>query len=412
MTTQQIDSESIRLPQAWQGKAWLLLAVGLALIFASAFVFMVSGLDVRRYFWHSYLANFMYCMTFGIAAMFFVLISFLTRAGWNASIRRWAEIISMTIPWMGLLFIPILGLVITGQGVSLYEWNTTPQTLRESHQSVVAEKVIYLNGTFFAIRAVICLVAWSAIVSYYYSLSRREDETGDVKLAIKRQLYSGPLVMFFALSVSMASFDWIMSLDGDWYSTAFGIYIFSGGMFGFFGLMISSLMTLQSQGKLGKYVNVEHFHDLSKFQFGFTMFWAYIAFSQMMLIWYANIPEETAWFKNRLVNGWEYLSYASIPLHFVIPFLGMMSHHVRRHRWGAFFFACWALVAHWLDLTFMVMPNAGPVSWPLALGHVLCGLGMFSIFCAMILQRASDVPLVALKDPRLPEGLSYANPIL
>ncbi len=406
------DSDSIRLPQAWQGKTYLLAAVGLALICISAVVFLVSGADVKRVFMHSYLANFMYCLSFGIAGMFFVLISFLTRAAWNASIRRWGEIISMTLPWMSLLFIPILLMVVAGVGAPLYEWNQSEQALIDAHQPVVAQKLDYLNGPFFAIRAVIVLVVWSAIVSYYFTLSRREDETGDVNLTITRQKWSGPLMMFFALSVSMAAFDWIMSLDADWYSTIFGVYLFAGSMFGFFGLMISSLTLLQKNGKLKEYVNTEHFHDLGKFQFGFTMFWSYIAFSQMMLQWYGNIPEETAWFKNRLANGWEYLSYASILLHFALPFLGMMSRHVRRHRAGAFFWACWALVAHWLDMTFLVMPNAGPVTLPLILGHLLCGLGMFSIFWSMVLARATGVPLVAIRDPRLPEGMAYANPLI
>jgi hypothetical protein len=406
------DSDNIRLPQSWQSKTYLLAAAGFALILISAVVFMVSGVDVKRIFMHSYLANLVFCLSFGIAAMFFVLISFLTRAAWNASIRRWAEIISMTLPWMSLLFIPILGLVLAGKGAPLYEWNQSKQALIDAHQPVVAEKLDYLNGPFFTIRAVVALVAWSLIVAYYFNASRKEDETGDVNLTISRQWYSGPLVMFFALSVSMAAFDWVMSLDADWYSTVFGVYLFAGSMFGFFGLMISSLTMLTNSGKLKGYVNTEHFHDLGKFQFGFTMFWSYIAFSQMMLQWYGNIPEETAWFKNRLVNGWEYLSYGSILLHFALPFLGMMSRHVRRHRIGAFFWACWALGAHWLDMTFLVMPNSGPATLTMLLGHFLCGLGMFSIFWSMVLLRASGIPLVAVRDPRLREGLSYANPLI
>jgi hypothetical protein len=411
MTTQPIDSESIRLPQTWQSKRYLLAFAGLALIFVSAMVFLLSGADVKRYFMHSYLANWIYCMSFGIAAMFFVLISFLTRASWNASIRRWAEIISTTIPFLALLFIPILAMVLTGMGAPLYEWNQPKEVLMQS-QPIVAEKVDYLNGSFFVIRAAIALVLWSFIVLYYFRQSRREDETGDVQLTLARQKWSGPLVMLFALSVSMAAFDWVMSLDADWFSTIFGVYLFAGSMFGFFGLMISSLMMLQHSGKLKAYVNTEHFHDLGKFLFGFTMFWSYIAFSQLLLYWYGNIPEETAWFKNRLTGGWAYLSYGSILLHFALPFLGMMSRHVRRHRLGSFFWACWALGAHWLDITFLVMPNAGPLTPSLAVAHVLGGLGMFLIFWSIVLVRASDVPLVAVRDPRLPEGLSYANPLL
>ncbi|MDZ4847735.1 MAG: quinol:cytochrome C oxidoreductase [Pirellulaceae bacterium] len=413
MTTHKTESDSLKLPDAWQGKAYLLMAVGLGLICVSGLIFFIGYSDARatafKIFLHSYLANFMYCLSFGIGAMFFVLITFLTRASWNASVRRWAEIISMTIPSMAILFAPILLMVLANNASPLYEWNQAKEDIRET---IVQQKVDYLNGPFFTARAVICLLLWTAIVTYYYKQSRREDETGGVDLTLARQKWSGPLVMLFALTVSMAAFDWIMSLDADWFSTIFGVYLFSASMFGFFAFMIVSFLLLQRNGKLKEYVNIEHYHDMAKFLFGFTMFWSYIAFSQLILIWYANIPEETAWFKDRVEGDWAYLTYGSIALHFAIPFLGLMSRHVRRHRTALAFWACWALIAHWLDMTFLVMPNAGPVSMPMILGHVLGGLGMFSIFSAMILVRASGVPLVALRDPRLPEAMSYANPLL
>lgn len=407
------ESDSLKLPAAWQAKAYLLGLIGLVLIIVSGLVLMIGYSDQRqlalKVFMHSYLTNFIYCISFGIGAMFFVLISFLTRASWNASIRRWAEIISMTIPWVALLFVPILLLVLRDNALLLYEWNHPHDFFKGS---IIAEKTGYLNGYFFTARAAICLLLWTTIVSYYFKLSRKEDQTGNVELTLARQKWSGPFVMLFALSVSMAAFDWVMSLDADWFSTIFGVYLFAASMFGFFGLMISSLMLLQRNGILQDYVNTEHYHDMGKFLFGFTMFWSYIAFSQLLLYWYGNIPEETNWFKVRLAGDWHYLSYASIAAHFAVPFLGMMSRHVRRHRFGITFWACWALVAHWLDMTFLVMPNSGPLTITTILGHVICGLGMFSIFVAMVLLRGSGVPLVALRDPRLPEGMSYANPIL
>jgi len=218
--------------------------------------------------------------------------------------------------------------------------------------------------------------------------------------------------MIFALSASFAAFDWVMSIDADWYSTIFGVYLFAAGMMAFFATMILINAGLQKAGKLQKLVTVEHFHDMGKFMFGFIMFWSYIAFSQLLLYWYGNIPEETFWFAVRLKDGWQYLAYGLIPLHFAIPFLGTMSRHVRRHRSGLVFWAIWVLVVHWLDMTFLIMPNAGPFNLiPLA-GHLLGGLGMLLIFFAFFLVRATNVPLVPMRDPRLPESLTYANPLL
>jgi hypothetical protein len=205
-----------------------------------------------------------------------------------------------------------------------------------------------------------------------------------------------------------------MSIDAGWYSTIFGVYVFAAGMMAFFATMILISMSLQRAGKMRTMITTEHYHDMGKFMFGFIMFWSYIAFSQLLLYWYANIPEETNWFRVRLNDGWQYLSYGLIPLHFAIPFLGTMSRHVRRHRAGLAFWAVWVLVAHWLDMTFLVLPNAGPFHLNLIpmLGHFLGGLGMASIFVGMFLIRASNVPLVAVRDPRLPEALTYSNPIL
>lgn len=410
MGTINNDPETLKLPESWLSVRYMLIAVGLGLLGASvAIFFSATGALRMKYAMHSYLANFTYVMTFGIGAMFFILISHLTRAGWSSSIRRVGEIISISIPFVAVLFLPILSFVLFNQATPLYDWNQPKELIKES---IVAEKVDYLNGPFFTVRAVLCLVLWSAIVLNYFRLSRLQDESGSVDLTIKRQVWSGPLVMLFALSVSMAAFDWVMSIDADWYSTIFGVYIFSGSMFGFFALMIVVFRALQANGKIGSNVNVEHYHDMGKFLFGFTMFWAYGAFSQFMLYWYGNIPEETAWFKHRVEGGWDILTYSLIAIHFAIPFLGLLSRHVRRHTFGLTFFAVWALVVHWCDITFLVMPNAGPYSTAMFLAHIVCGLGMSSIFAGILLICGADVPLVATRDPRLPEALSYSNPIL
>jgi len=412
MTTTQ-SNDDVKLPANWAGMYLGFMTVGVVMIALSGLLFFVGAPSRAvglRFGLHSYLANFTFCISFGIGAMFFVLISFLTRAGWSASIRRLAEIISMTIPWVACLFLPILVIVFASKGSSLYEWNFA--NVEDIKESIVRAKVDYLNGPFFVARALFCIVIWSVIVSYYYRLSRQQDESRDVELTLYRQKWSGVLIMVFSLTVSIAAFDWVMSIDADWFSTIFGVYLFSASMFGFFALMIISFMLLQRSGKLKDLVNIEHYHDMGKFLFGFTMFWSYIAFSQFLLYWYADIPEETAWFRDRVENGWAFLTYGLIIVHFVIPFLGLLSRHVRRHRSGLFYFACWALVVHWLDMTFLVMPNAGVFSWILMSAHLLGGIGMFSMFLGFYLLRATDAPLVATGDPRLHEALSYANPLL
>jgi hypothetical protein len=188
--------------------------------------------------------------------------------------------------------------------------------------------------------------------------------------------------------------------------------LFAASMLGFFAMMVIINMLLQKAGKLKGLVNVEHYHDMGKFMFGFVMFWSYIAFSQLILIWYGNIPEETNWYKVRLSNGWEYYSYFLLAVHFAIPLLGLLSRHVRRHSFGLFFWACWLVVVHWMDMTYLVMPNAGGFSIIPMVGHLIGGAGALAVFAGLFILRATGVPLVAVRDPRLPESLTYSNPIL
>lgn len=409
------DKESIQLPDSWRTKSWVLLALGLlCILIGVGLCFMTPATKgdqslAFKYWTHSYLANLIFILTFALGALFFILIQFLTRAGWSSSIRRIAEINMTTLPLIAILFVPILGFLYSGSD-ALYEWNAPPS---EIHSSVIKTKAeFFLTKEFFTVRTLVYLALWIWMATWFFSLSRKQDESGDTELSLVRQKWSGPLVMIFALSVSFATFDWVMSIDADWYSTILGVYLFAASMMGHFALMIVLCMSLQKAGKIKTFVTVEHFHDMGKFLFGFVMFWSYIAFSQLLLYWYGNIPEETNWYRVRLTDGWAYLSFGLIFLHFAIPFLGLMSRHVRRHRAGLAFWAVWILFAHWLDITYLVMPNAGPVAFFPMLGHLLGGVGMFSILGAFFLVRASNVPLVAVRDPRLPEALTYTNPLL
>jgi len=411
--TSKYDLETIELPAKWKPSP--LFAGGLILVVLGAlFGVFVKGQGATadselRFMSHSYLANFMFIMTIALGSLFFILVQFVARAGWSTSIRRIAELIMSTIPFLTLLFLPIIFALFAGKNIP-YEWNVP----EEVHSSVVKAKIDvgYLTKEWFFIRSIVYFGLWSLMAYFFFSHSRKQDDTGDIEHSLARQKWSGPCIMIFALSVSFAAFDWVMSIDADWYSTIFGVYVFAAGMMAFFATMILICMALQNSGKLRSFVTVEHFHDMGKFMFGFIMFWSYIAFSQLLLYWYGNIPEETYWFAVRLKDGWQYLAYALIPLHFAIPFLGTISRHVRRHRLGLTFWAVWALVVHWLDMTFLVMPNAGPANFVALFGHFLGGLGMFAILMAFFLVRAKSAPLVPMKDPRLPEALTYANPIL
>lgn len=409
------EKSSIELPDSWRSKKLVFAFVGLVSVVLGVVCFFAQPSasgdkgEAFKLLSHSYLANFIYILSFSLGALFFILIQFLTRAGWSTSIRRIAEIKMMMIPLTALLFIPIIVVLFRGSSVP-YEWNGDA----EKNSVVAAKAAFYLTAPFFTVRTFVYFGLWSLIATWFFRMSRAQDESGDTELSSIRQKWAGPMVAIFALSVTFATFDWVMSIDADWYSTILGVYLFAASMMGFFAMMIIISMSLQSAGKTNKFITVEHFHDMGKFLFGFVMFWSYIAFSQLVLIWYANIPEETEWYRVRLLDNWWYISYGLIAIHFVIPFLFLMSRHIRRNRTMLFIGAVWVLVAHWVDMTYLIMPNAGPRAaefFPMV-GHFLVGVGMLFIFAALFILRASGVPLVAVRDPRLPEAMTYANPIL
>ena len=393
------------MPAHWKAAAPVLMAVGAVCILVSLGLCYLAGNGENRElgfktFMHSYLTNYIFCLTLSLGCLFFVLVTNLARASWCATIRRVAEIIAVTVTLWAILFVPIVAMVLLTPSTALYPWNGPDSNLP-------ADKLGYLNGNWFTLRAIVYFAVWAIAAAYFYARSRDQDETGSAEITLKLQRYSGPAIMLFALSLNFAAFDWVMSIEPAWFSTIFGVYIFAGSMMAFSALSIVIFTFLQKNGRVQKYVTIEHFHDLGKFLFGWVFFWSYIAFSQFLLYWYGNIPEETVWFRERMTNGWEYLGLLLILGHFALPMLLLLSRHVRRNRtvmcgWGLFL-----LFMHWIDMSFLIMPNAGHPTAMMWIGHAVCGIGMVSVFFSLVLLRAGSAPLVAKRNPWVPDALSY-----
>jgi hypothetical protein len=274
---------------------------------------------------------------------------------------------------------------------------------------LIQGKVAYLNAPFFAIRCVLYLSAWILLARFYLRNSLRQDTTADPSLTAQMRRWSGPSLILFALTVNFAAFDWLMSLDAHWFSTIFGVYYFAGCAVAIFAALPLAVVWLQRNGYLAPQVTTEHYHDLAKLLFGFIFFWAYIAFSQYLLIWYANIPEETGWFYVRQHGGWQYVSLLLIFGHFLIPFLGLMSRSVRRHRPTLVFWCVFMLAMHWIDLFWLVMPTASPDSAVPAATDILCLLGVGALWLASVLRVAPSVRLLPTGDPHLQDSLAFHN---
>ena len=249
---------------------------------------------------------------------------------------------------------------------------------------------------------------WTLLSRYYLKNSVRLDETGSATIIPKLRASAGPAMIGFALTVTFCAIDLIMSVDAHWFSTIFGVYFFASCVLCVHATVSLSAMWLQGKGRLVKSVTAEHYHDIGKMLFAFTIFWAYVAFAQFMLIWYANIPEETVWFKERFAHGWGTVSWFLLFGHFVFPFFGMLSRHVKRNKKGLAFFAFWTLAMVYLDMFWLILPNIEHEP-TFKLFDLLLVIGLLSALVAGVARRAAKLNLLPTRDPRLGRSLAFEN---
>ena len=371
-----------------------------ALVFIAliSWVACIAGyfVDQTRFF-QSYLFGFLFSVSIPMGAMFFVMIGYLTGSAWSVPMRRFAENIMVSIGIGVVLFVPIaLGLD------HIYEW-TKPNVIQDS------SKAFYLSPKFFLIRAAIYFLVWIIVSTRIYKNSIDQDKTKDVKQMHNISSWSAPGLLFTFLTVSLAAFDWNMSLNSHWYSTMYGIYFFAGGGLAFMATWTLICIGFRNKGVLKHTINVEHYHDLGKWMLALVVFWAYIAFSQYLLIWYANIPEETVWFQARKQGSWAYWSLALVFVHFVIPFLILIFRATKRNFQMLTIMAIWLLVAHFIDTYFQVMPTFQKAGFSL---HWLDFASLFacaSVFGLVFWSRLRKNALLPIGDPRFEQGLNFEN---
>ena len=441
-------------------------------VLAASYLLSRFTQDGSRRFWLSYVHNFAFFLSLSLGALFFVVLQHLTRSGWSVVVRRPAEIVAANLLVLAAMFVPIAFIVAGGSG-TVYPWakpasafahlNTDQDHATTAHASagagvearlaaydernvtsghagaaqaedharahepsaadhddhaahdaLIAKKRAYLNAPFFILRWIAYFAVWAGLGWWFWTRSMHQDASGDVALTHAMQRRSAPAMLLFALTVTLASFDLLMSLDPVWFSTIFGVYFFSGCAVGFFALLIVTLAGLQKGGVLTRSVTPEHYHDLGKLLFAFVFFWGYIAFSQYMLIWYGNIPEETGWFFRRgcatqAPNVWSYVIVLILLGHFLLPFVALLSRNVKRHRRLLVFWAVWMLVLHWVDLYWLVMPQLTTQYLPLGVVEIGCLAGLGAVFFAGLARLGAGRSLLAVGDPRLNESLAFEN---
>jgi hypothetical protein len=375
--------------------------VGAAAALLGVLVCALLGFANPKQFFFSWLVSFLFFLSLALGALFFVLIQYAAQGGWGIVLRRIGETTFATLPVLAALFLPVLlGLR------DLYAWSVPGAA---EHDALLRWKAPFLNVPFFLIRAAVYFGCWSFIALLYYRLSRGQDATGDPAVSARLRRLAGPAIIVLAVTQTFAAIDWIMSLTPHWYSTIFGVYFFAGSFVGFIALLSVLAAALRRAGLLDTVISAEHLHDLGKLLFAFTAFWAYIAFSQFFLMWYANLPEETIWYQARLEGSWKAISILLMAGHFAAPFFFLMGRAVKRRDSTLAVGGAWLLAMHFVDLYWQVMPTLHPqgvspsvldLAAFVAIGGCVVAAG------GWLMRRQALVPL---RDPRLAESLAFEN---
>ena len=375
--------------------------IGAAAFVLGAVASALLGMGNPKQFFFSWLMSFLFFLSLALGGLFFVLIQYASQGMWGIVVRRIGETVFATLPVMAALFLPLLlGLH------DLYEWTHHEAVAQDA---VLQWKAPFLNVPFFLVRAFIYFAVWSFIAITYYRGSKRQDATGDVTISARLRRFAGPSIIVLAITSTFASIDWIMSLTPHWYSTMFGVYFFAGSFVGFIALLSVVVVAMRGAGLLDTVVSPEHLHDIGKLLFAFTAFWAYIAFSQFFLIWYANLPEETIWFKARLEGSWKAVSVLLIVGHFAVPFFFLMGRAVKRRGSTLAFGGVWLLTMHFIDLYWQVMPTLHPEGVRVSILDITAFVAIGGAFVAATSWLIRRQALVPLRDPRLAESLAFEN---
>lgn len=419
-----VTAAEVTLPADHGYRKLVTICLGLGLVGLGVSVAMRGGDKFQFAF--SYLTAYMFWLSIALGGLFFTLIHFATRAGWSTVVRRLAENLMITLPLFAVLAIPIFV-----HSDVLYEWSHGATALGDP---LIGGKEPYLNIDDWLLRGIAYVALWAFLAVFYYRQSTRQDESGEEAFTKKTQWLAPVGIVLFALTATFAAFDWMMSLSPHWYSTIYGVYFFAGSAVATFATLSLISMLLQRGGMLRDIVTTEHYHDLGKLMFGFTVFWTYIAFSQYFLIWYANIPEETVFYRMRWSDGWEPVTVLLMLGHFVIPFFFLMSRHIKRNRVTLAIGSLWMLFVHFVDMFWLIQPNQAYAQHGYHLAHAaehagaageaahhayegfsfglldittLVGIG--GLAAAVFFWRLFSKPMVPVKDPRLPESLAFEN---
>jgi hypothetical protein len=378
-----------------------LMLLGLILCLAAA-----VDVDNRLRLSFGWLWGFLFLWMIMLGSLFFLGLHHLIGAIWSVVFKRIADMFAAPVWLLALLFLPVLFFVLWPGQFHVFPWADAALV---EHDHVLLGKQAYLNAPFFALRAGVFFLLWFGFSRFYVGRSLAQDRgEGGVESSAKMRRVSAPFMLAFAVSITLAAVDWLMSLAPHWFSTIFGVYVFGGMVTSGLSAIIIVALVLRKSGHLPPaLVTKDHLYSLGALLFAFTCFWGYIAFSQYMLIWYANLPEETFYLAHRLEGGWLAVSLTLTFTRFVLPFLALLSRHAKTNPRVLLWVSGLILTSQLVDLYWLIMPElhtAGPqLSWQ-ELGPPILMVALLVLYCTRFLKRHSPL---AVGDPLLDDSRKF-----
>lgn len=369
------------------------------LAIVGAFVLICGVFLARDRVWSNLLLATFYLLTLSLGGALFVALASVTGAGWHVAFRRVPEAVARILPWTGIAL-----LIVLLCGMTRYGWHHHGT----GDAGTFWFKELWLTPAFWSIRVVVYITSWSLLAGRLVSRSRKQDESDGGSASTGNRGLPALFLAVYAVTFSLASADWLMALDPMWFSTIWGVYNFSGMMQATLAVVIVFALWFRSQnGPLQGVFTDEHLHDLAKLLLGFSCFWMYIWFSQYMLIWYSNLPEETSYFITRTRGPWGPVVLLSITLNWIVPFFALLSRHAKRSAGIMLRVAVVVLIGRWVDLYLMIFPTtiaAGPVFGIWEVAAISCLVGTTGW---LVVRSFASAPPVPHKDPYLAESLHY-----
>ena len=402
--------EKFEIPQRYNLWSYALMAVG---VISIILLYVTHGASndehERARFWGSLLQNSVFFLLVVNACMFFLSATILAWGGWTTSFRRVSEAIASAVPVIGVICGAILLAIVFGGDHSIYHWTDTEHV---QHDKILNHKKGFLNKTFFTVWTVITIVLWSLIGWKIRNLSLSTDkgkmsvEEGK-KFQWTNTVWSAIFLFVFALTVmSTIPWLWLMSIDAHWYSTMYSWYTFASTFVSGVALIALFVIYLKNKGYL-EYTNEEHLHDLGKFMFAFSVFWCYLWFSQYMLIWYSNQPEETKYFEPRVEGPYRGIFFLNIIINFIAPLLLLMKRGAKRNYTTMTVLSVLIIFGHWLDFFQMVHPANSKDHVPMMLYDMGIGLGFVGLIMFIVGRTLAKHPLVPKNHPFFKESVIH-----